>query len=268
MSITRELNSREKRRLRLHGIVPVDSLDPSCTTRELIENNTTHLYRYGCFFQDVNVELEELTMRAEKSSSRFRLRGFHHHFHLRSNFYLNDFHIFISLFCWIYLEHFWRNLWHNISSSLTSLLPASFHKDSFDEDSFIFEPIFVVCSDTLACVWLFVWILRLKRKSNKTVLPHFHDPSRIYLLQKLNHDGKYPQLIPPNPPVRSLLLFQKDDQVIDSLVKACERLNIEVVRAKNAELALELFQNPISGGHHLVIVDGRCKNIDVETFGR
>jgi hypothetical protein len=94
-----------------------------------------------------------------------------------------------------------------------------------------------------------------------------HDTSLSHI-QKLNHDGKYPQLIPPNPHVRSLILFQKDDQVSDSVAKACERLNIEVVRAKNTESALELFQNPINGGHHLVIVDGRCKNIDVETFGR
>lgn len=89
-----------------------------------------------------------------------------------------------------------------------------------------------------------------------------------FIPQKIGYDGKYPYLIPPNPQVRSLLVFQKDDQTSEALARACERLSIESTRAKNTETALELFQNPTTGGHHLVIVDGRCKNIDFETFGR
>ena len=54
----------------------------------------------------------------------------------------------------------------------------------------------------------------------------------------------------------------------DAMTRSCERLNIEASRSKSIESALEVFQNPINGGHHLVIVDGRCKNIDVESFGR
>ena len=85
--------------------------------------------------------------------------------------------------------------------------------------------------------------------------------------QKL-HDGKYPYLIPPNPSVRALIVFHKDDQVSEAVLKSCERLNIEITRAKSTDSALELFQSPLNGGHHLVIVDGRCKNTDVESFGR
>lgn len=88
-------------------------------------------------------------------------------------------------------------------------------------------------------------------------------PSR----QKFN-DGKFPHLIPPNPAIRALLVFSKDDQASDAMIKACERLNIDVCRAKSVDTALDTFQHPVNGGHHLVIVDGRCKNIDVESLGR
>lgn len=106
MSIFEKLNLREKRRLKVHGVVPVDILNSSCTTKELIENNTTHLYRYGCYFQDTNVELEDFTKRAEKSSSCFRLRGFLHHFHFmvqifstyQYDFLVFDLHTFIPSF--------------------------------------------------------------------------------------------------------------------------------------------------------------------------
>jgi hypothetical protein len=63
-------------------------------------------------------------------------------------------------------------------------------------------------------------------------------------------------------------VFSKDDQASEAMTRACERLNIEVIRSKAVETALETFQHPINGGFHLVIVDGRCKNIDVESLGR
>jgi hypothetical protein len=85
--------------------------------------------------------------------------------------------------------------------------------------------------------------------------------------QKFN-DGKFPHLIPPNPTIRALLVFNKDDQASEAITRACERLSYEVARAKTVELALEVFQHPINGGFHLVIVDGRCKIIDVESLGR
>lgn len=85
--------------------------------------------------------------------------------------------------------------------------------------------------------------------------------------QKFN-DGKFPHLIPPNPAIKALLVFHKDDQASDALIRSCERLNIESSRAKSVDQALDLFLHPISGGHHLVIVDGRCKTVDVESLGR
>lgn len=88
-----------------------------------------------------------------------------------------------------------------------------------------------------------------------------------FFLQKFN-DGKFPHLIPPNPAIRALLVFHKDDQVSDAMTRSCERLNIESSRAKSVDTALDLFQSPTHGGHHLVIVDGRCKNIDFESMGR
>lgn len=61
-------------------------------------------------------------------------------------------------------------------------------------------------------------------------------------------------------------MFHKDDQVSDAMTRSCERLHIELSRAKNVKSALEIIQNPIYGGHNLVIVDGRCKSIDTELF--
>ena len=75
-------------------------------------------------------------------------------------------------------------------------------------------------------------------------------------------------MIPANPTVKALLVFNKDDAVLDAILRSCERLNFEAFRAKSIESALDIFQNPITGGHHLVIVDDRCKNIDSESFGR
>lgn len=98
MSITQKLNPRERRRLKVHGIVPVDVLDPECTMKELIENKSTHLYRYGCYFQDTNVELEEYVTApsGEKNSSRFHLQGFpSSSFMLK--FYQYDFLLLISI---------------------------------------------------------------------------------------------------------------------------------------------------------------------------
>lgn len=88
--------------------------------------------------------------------------------------------IFLFSFHWyveFYLEHFWRNLWGSISSSLTSLLPALFNKDSFDEDSFIFEPIFVVCSFPRVCVLCEFY--DCNENQNYFSLPHY--PSCVYL---------------------------------------------------------------------------------------
>jgi hypothetical protein len=52
------------------------------------------------------------------------------------------------------------------------------------------------------------------------------------------------------------------------LGKACDRLNIESTRVKSSETALEIYQNSTNGGQQLIIVDGRNKNIDIDSFGR
>lgn len=98
----------------------------------------------------------------------------------------------------------------------------------------------------------------------KLCSPPFYRPLNS---QKFN-DGKFPHLIPPNPAIRALLVFHKDDQVSEAMTRSCERLNIESSRAKSVDTALDLFQSSTQGGHHLVIVDGRCKNIDFEAMGR
>lgn len=125
----------------------------------------------------------------------------------------------------------------------------------------LFEPSFMVCVTLVmrACVCLcllrpnlYVWL---------------HDDFFTFS-QKYNDCKFIPHLIPPNPALRALLVFHKDDTVSDAMTRSCERLNIEASRAKTTELALETFQSPTNGGHHLVIVDGRCKNIDFESFGR
>lgn len=88
-------------------------------------------------------------------------------------------------------------------------------------------------------------------------------------MQKPLQDLKFPNLLPPNPPLKLLLVFHKHDPTIEALVNACHRLSIDVTMVKSSESAIEMFQNPAAGGHHIVAVDGRMsKNIDAEAFGR
>ncbi|CAO1311194.1 unnamed protein product [Diamesa hyperborea] len=103
------------------------------------------------------------------------------------------------------------------------------------------------------------------RRSSLALTPE-EEPS-LESTVKFTKDG-YPRLIPANPTVKALLVFDKDDAVSDAILHSCERLNFEAFRAKSIESAVDIFQNPITGGHHLVIVDDRCKNIDSESFGR
>lgn len=51
-----------------------------------------------------------------------------------------------------------------------------------------------------------------------------------------------------------LLVFSKDDQQMDALATAARRLGWSVSVAKDAEKAIELFQNR---AHELVIIDRR-----------
>lgn len=66
-----------------------------------------------------------------------------------------------------------------------------------------------------------------------------------------------------------LIVFHKSDPVVEALLSASHRLNIEASYAKSADSAIELFQNPHTGGHHIIAVDGRCSRfIDAEALGR
>uniref|UniRef100_A0A336LT50 3',5'-cyclic-AMP phosphodiesterase n=1 Tax=Culicoides sonorensis TaxID=179676 RepID=A0A336LT50_CULSO len=82
-------------------------------------------------------------------------------------------------------------------------------------------------------------------------------------------DIKFPSLLPPNPPLKILLVFHKNDAVIEAFLNACHRLNVEPTLAKSTESAIDLFQNATTGSHHIIAVDGRYpKLIDAESFGR
>lgn len=72
--LIRKLDPRERRRLNVHAI------DPSCSTRTLIEHNQPKLlYRYGCKLEEMNVELQPNSA-AVKKNVISRLRGCHHQF--------------------------------------------------------------------------------------------------------------------------------------------------------------------------------------------
>lgn len=91
----------------------------------------------------------------------------------------------------------------------------------------------------------------------------------MFLLQKPVPDLKFPSLLPPNPPLKLLLIFHKHDPVIEAFANACHRLDINVTMVKSTESAIELFQSPTTGGHHIVVIDGRIsKFLDAEAFGR
>lgn len=47
MNLNRQLDPREKRRLKIHYMLPIDVLDPSCRTSELVYNKVKTLYYYG-----------------------------------------------------------------------------------------------------------------------------------------------------------------------------------------------------------------------------
>jgi hypothetical protein len=75
--LVRILNPRERRRMSVYNMIPVDAVDPKCSTRKLIESNTTKLYRYGCSLQDMNLEIEDANLEQPKNEKKnFRFLGF------------------------------------------------------------------------------------------------------------------------------------------------------------------------------------------------
>lgn len=70
--LVRELNSREKRRYRVHGMIPVDALDPSILKQDIIEQHRTNFfYRYG-----TNLETDDKSAAVESRNVFSRIRGF------------------------------------------------------------------------------------------------------------------------------------------------------------------------------------------------
>ncbi|KXJ83391.1 hypothetical protein RP20_CCG006847 [Aedes albopictus] len=86
---------------------------------------------------------------------------------------------------------------------------------------------------------------------------------------RLISDLKFPNLLPPNPPIKILIAFCKNDPVFEALATACHRLNFEPTFVKSAETAIEAFQNVATGGHHIIVVDARYPRIiEADVLGR
>uniref|UniRef100_A0A182WX29 3',5'-cyclic-AMP phosphodiesterase n=1 Tax=Anopheles quadriannulatus TaxID=34691 RepID=A0A182WX29_ANOQN len=101
-----------------------------------------------------------------------------------------------------------------------------------------------------------------------TILPTLSEEEAIFI-ERLVSDLKFPNLLPPNPVIKILIAFCKNDPVFEALVNASHRLSLEPTFVKSAESAIDAFQNPSSGGHHIIIVDARYpRTIEAEALGR
>lgn len=72
-NLIRKLNSRERRRLNVYGILAVDAIDPGYSTRELVHAKTK-LYRYGCNLNGTTVTFKSENVK-EKRNFIFNFRG-------------------------------------------------------------------------------------------------------------------------------------------------------------------------------------------------
>lgn len=107
---------------------------------------------------------------------------------------------------------------------------------------------------------------RQDRQSSLALTPE-EEPLDSY--PRLISDLKFPHLLPPNPPIKILIAFCKNDPVFEALVSACHRLNFEPTFVKSAETAIEAFENSTTGGHHIIVVDARHPRIiEADTLGR
>lgn len=78
--LNRQLNSRERRRCNLYGMLPVDAIDPQFSIRELFDaNEMKFLYRYGCKLEEMNLE-QQINSVIVKRNFFFHLRGSHRQF--------------------------------------------------------------------------------------------------------------------------------------------------------------------------------------------
>lgn len=73
MYLNRQLDPREKRRLKIHYMLPIDVVDPCCRTSELMHNNVKTLYYYGSGLDKMFLDLDNF-----KSKHKFisNIRGF------------------------------------------------------------------------------------------------------------------------------------------------------------------------------------------------
>lgn len=66
-----------------------------------------------------------------------------------------------------------------------------------------------------------------------------------------------------------LLVFPKNDVVCATLNDACQRLEMDTFLSQTASETIEAFQHNSTGGHNLIIVDGRQPtSLDPETIAR
>lgn len=131
-NLIRKLNPRERRRLNVYQMLPVDAIDLTYSARTSAQcHETKLLYRYGCGLTEMDLQIDDFDNGIERRNLISRLRGFYHLF--RIIVFLT--HVTRFAFIIFHLERI-RN------RKRRSMLSIA---ESFDEPSFILEPIFVVC---------------------------------------------------------------------------------------------------------------------------
>ncbi|XP_044249269.1 high affinity cAMP-specific and IBMX-insensitive 3',5'-cyclic phosphodiesterase 8 isoform X3 [Drosophila takahashii] len=95
------------------------------------------------------------------------------------------------------------------------------------------------------------------------------EPMDVY--QRNLMDLKYPTVLPPNPPLKALLVFHKSDSICEAVTAACQRHQLDVTLVKSKEEALDTLQKSYATAqcYHLIIIDARStKNLDAEHIAR
>ncbi|XP_016929321.2 high affinity cAMP-specific and IBMX-insensitive 3',5'-cyclic phosphodiesterase 8 isoform X2 [Drosophila suzukii] len=91
------------------------------------------------------------------------------------------------------------------------------------------------------------------------------------IFQRNLMDLKYPTVLPPNPPLKALLVFHKSDSICEAVTAACQRHQLDVTLVKSKEEALDTLQKSYATAqcYHLIIIDARStKNLDAEHIAR
>ncbi|XP_043947614.1 high affinity cAMP-specific and IBMX-insensitive 3',5'-cyclic phosphodiesterase 8 isoform X4 [Drosophila biarmipes] len=106
------------------------------------------------------------------------------------------------------------------------------------------------------------------RKSSLALTPE-DEPMDVY--QRNLMDLKYPTVLPPNPPLKALLVFHKSDSICEAVTAACQRHQLDVTLVRSKEEALDTLQKSYATAqcYHLIIIDARStKNLDAEHIAR